>query len=203
MTTPLLSTYVRNQTERRERQMQTALPAKVTAWSSSTNTVELEPQFVETWTNRDDTRESEVGEPIIRNVPVCYPWHMTWDITVGAFGLIICTKYSLDQWRQQLRRMDPGDLRRFTMSGATFHPVVIGESPNATQQFVALENLVKTALDKLQNAFDFHVHATAALGTPSVPIVVTPPPPSPPTIPLSADLGWDTDVGSTTVKVSE
>ena len=146
MTTPLLSTYVRNQTERRERQMQTALPAKVTAWSSSTNTVELEPQFVETWTNRDDTRQSEVGEPIIRNVPVCYPWHMTWDITVGAFGLIICTKYSLDQWRQQLRRMDPGDLRRFTMSGATFHPVVIGESPNATQQFVALENLVKAEL---------------------------------------------------------
>ena len=192
MTTPLLSTYVRNQTERRERQMQTALPAKVTAWSSSTNTVELEPQFVETWTNRDDTRESEVGEPIIRNVPVCYPWHMTWDITVGAFGLIICTKYSLDQWRQQLRRMDPGDLRRFTMSGATFHPVVIGESPNATQQFVALANLVKTELDELKTAMNGHVHLlvgtgttnAATSGTAGIPVAIA-------------------DVGSTTVKVSE
>ena len=193
MTTPLLSTYVRNQTERRERQMQTALPAKVTAWSSSTNTVELEPQFVETWTNRDDTRESEVGEPIIRNVPVCYPWHMTWDITVGAFGLIICTKYSLDQWRQQLRRMDPGDLRRFTMSGATFHPVVIGESPNATQQYVALANLTESMLGKIQVAFDAHTHASFG----------TPPTSSPTTIPIGTDPTWDADVGSATVKVSQ
>lgn len=189
MTTPLLSTYVRNQTERRERQMQTALPAKVTAWSSSTNTVELEPQFVETWTNRDDTRESEVGEPIIRNVPVCYPWHMTWDITVGAFGLIICTKYSLDQWRQQLRRMDPGDLRRFTMSGATFHPVVIGESPNATQQFVALANLVKSRIDTIQQKYDTHVHPyTSPAANTTAPTVL---------------IGALDPVASTTVKVSE
>ena len=191
MTTPLLSTYVRNQTERRERQMQTALPAKVTAWSSSTNTVELEPQFVETWTNRDDTRESEVGEPIIRNVPVCYPWHMTWDITVGAFGLIICTKYSLDQWRQQLRRMDPGDLRRFTMSGATFHPVVIGESPNATQQFVALANLVDQELTDIKTYLDAHTHPFTATGAVSPTIAPTSPMPAP------------NAVGSATVKVSQ
>jgi hypothetical protein len=150
MSTPNLNTYVRGRTERREQQMQTAFPAKVLGWSSSTNTVKLEPQFIETWVTRDGTTKYE--EPyntFIDNVPVCYPWHMTWDITVGAFGLVICTKYSLDQWRQQLRRMDPGDLRRFTMSGATFHPVVIGESPNLTQQFVALENLVKSELDDI------------------------------------------------------
>jgi len=150
MSTPNLNTYVRGQTERREQQMQTAFPAKVLSWSSSTNTVKLEPQFIETWVTRDGTTKYE--EPyntFIDNVPVCYPWHITWDITVGAFGLVICTKYSLDQWRQQLRRMDPGDLRRFTMSGATFHPVVIGESPNLTQKFVALAEKVDAAFNAM------------------------------------------------------
>lgn len=189
MTTPLLRTYVRKNAERRELQMQTAFPAKVVSWQSSANTVELEPQFVETWVQSDgETHYEEAPDSAnIGNVPVCYPWHMTWDITVGAFGLVICTKYSLDQWRQQLRRMDPGDLRRFTMSGATFHPVVIGESPNATQQFVALANLVKSELDNIETAFNsivFTTHVGAVVGE-----VVTP---------YTA-----ASVASTTVKVSE
>jgi hypothetical protein len=131
--------------------MQTAFPAKVVSWSSSNNTVELEPQFIETWVRSDgETQYEQAPESAnIGNVPVCYPWHMTWDITVGAFGLVICTKYSLNQWRQQLRRMDPGDLRRFTMSGATFHPVVIGESPNATQQSVAIANKTEDEIDRI------------------------------------------------------
>jgi hypothetical protein len=163
MSTPKLSTAIRSRIERRDRQAQTTFPAKVTAWKSSDNTVELEPQFIETWVNRDGTRESEVGDAIIKNVPVCYPWHITWDITVGAFGLVICTKYSLDQWRQQLRRMDPGDLRRFTMSGATFHPVVIGEEPStsASYDFVALKQDVidiKDYLDEIKADFNAHVH---------------------------------------------
>jgi hypothetical protein len=150
MSTPLLRTYVRSQTERREQQMQTAFPAKVLEWTSSDNTVKLEPQFVETWVTSDKvTHYEDADNTYIDNVPVCYPWHITWDITVGAFGLVICTKYSLDLWRQQLRRMDPGDLRRFTMSGATFHPVVIGESPNLTQKFVALAEKVDAALNAL------------------------------------------------------
>lgn len=156
MSTPNLRTYVRGQTERREVQMQTALPAKVVKWSQSDNTVELEPQFIETWVDRDgETRYEDAPDSAnISNVPVCYPWHMTWDITVGAFGLVICTKYSLEAWRRQLRRMDPGDLRRFTMSGATFHPVVIGESPNATQKFVALA-------EKVDGLFEAYLNATA------------------------------------------
>lgn len=194
MSTPKLSTAVRSRIERRDRQIQTAFPAKVISWKSSTNVVELEPQFIETWVNRDGTRESEDRDLRITNVPVCHPWHITFDITAGEFGLVICTKYSLDQWRQQLRRMDPGDLRRFTMSGATFHPVVIGSSPNATQQFVALANLVKTELDDIRTAFNAHVHATAALGPPVVPTVDPP---------NNIPIGAIASVASTIVKVSE
>jgi hypothetical protein len=150
MTTPLLSTYVRGQNERRERQMQTAFPAKVLEWTSSDNTVRLEPQFIETWVTSDSvTHYEDADNTYIDNVPVCYPWHMTWDITVGAFGLVICTKYSLDLWRQQLRRMDPGDLRRFTMSGATFHPVVIGESPTGTTDFAARADRTDAEIDRI------------------------------------------------------
>jgi hypothetical protein len=114
MSTPKLSTAIRSRIERRDRQAQTAFPAKVTAWKSSDNTVELEPQFIETWVNRDGTRQSEEQDIIIKSVPVCYPrsgeWSITFPIETDSFGLVICTKYSLDQWRQQGRRM-------------AFHPV--------------------------------------------------------------------------------
>jgi hypothetical protein len=73
MSTPKLSTAIRSRIERRDRQAQTAFPAKVTAWKSSDNTVELEPQFIETWVNRDGTRQSEEQDIIIKSVPVCYP----------------------------------------------------------------------------------------------------------------------------------
>jgi len=189
MSTPNLKTYVRSQTERREQQMQTAFPAKVLGWSSSDNTVKVEPQFVETWVTRDGvTHYEDADNTFIDNVPVCYPWHITWDITVGAFGLVICTKYSLDLWRQQLRRMDPGDLRRFTMSGATFHPVVIGESPNLAQKFVALAEKVDDALADIKT----HGHeGTSATGGAV-------------TVEASSDLASMTlATGSATVKVSQ
>jgi hypothetical protein len=108
--------------------MQTILPAKVIRWTSSTNTVEIEPQFIEAWRD-EDGRHQETTEDAARvsNVPVLFPrsgsWAITFPIETGSFGLVTCTKYSLDRWRQQARRCDPGDLRRFGMSGAVFHPV--------------------------------------------------------------------------------
>jgi hypothetical protein len=55
------------------------------------------------------------------------------------------------------------------MSGATFHPVVIGESPNATQQFVALANLVKSELDDIQATFESIVVGTGGGGEVATP----------------------------------
>jgi Phage protein Gp138 N-terminal domain len=108
--------------------MQTAFPAKVIRWDVGTNTVELEPQFIETWVTQDGSREQEPrDQPYISNVPVLYPrsggWSITFPIVPGSFGLVLCTKYSLDVWRGQGNATDPGDLRRFTMSGAVFFPV--------------------------------------------------------------------------------
>jgi hypothetical protein len=129
--TPSQLTHIRSQIEQRDLQMQTAFPAKVLSWTASTNTVKLEPQFLEVW--RDG--ESRMSEPIDRpedayidNVPVLFPRSGTWSITFpivnGSFGLVLCTKYSLDVWRKGNGKVvDPGDLRRFTMSGAVFFPV--------------------------------------------------------------------------------
>jgi len=172
MSTPKLSTAVDHRIERAQRGMQTAFPAKVVSYKSSDNTATLEPQFVETWFTRSGVRDSEQSPEgaNIENVPVCFPHYMSWTIDPGTFGLVICTKYSLDQWRQQLRRMDPGDLRRFTMSGATFHPVVIGRTPSVAQQFVALSNLVASELSLIRAALNQHTHTapSGATGGPSL-----------------------------------
>jgi hypothetical protein len=191
MTTPLLSTYVRNQTERRERQMQTAFPAKVLDWQSNTNTVRLEPQFVETWVTSDDqTHYEDVpdGDAYIDNVPVLFPrsgsWSITFPIETGSFGMVICTKYSLDAFRNQGNRVDPGDLRRFTMSGAVFHPVNLHPNSSALSSvdesfmilsqggsvdFVALKEDVddiKTYLDEIKSDFNQHTHIYSSGPTP-------------------------------------
>jgi len=183
MTTPLLRTYVRNQTERREQQMQTAFPAKVLGWDSGANTVRLEPQFVETWIRSDgETQHEDVpdGDAYIDNVPVLFPrsgsWSITFPIETGSFGMVICTKYSLDAFRNQGNRQDPGDLRRFTMSGAVFHPVNLHPNSSAlssvdsaymilsdggTVDFVALKadvTDIKTMLDDVQSKLNSHTH---------------------------------------------
>lgn len=168
MSTPRLPTYVKNQSERRERSMQTAFPAKVISWSANLNVVKIEPQFIETWVNQDGSRESEPNEyPYLENVPVLFPrsgnWSITFPIETGSYGLVICTKFALDVWREQGRSSDPGDLRRFGMSGAVFHPVNLHpnssaisgvsstamELGNGTTQFVALANLVRAEFVKI------------------------------------------------------
>lgn len=190
MTTPLLSTYVRNQTERRERQIQTAFPAKVLDWSSDTNTVRLEPQFTETWVTPDDETQHEYvpdGDAYIDNVPVLFPrsgdWSITFPIETGSFGLVICTKYSLDAFRNQGNRRDPGDLRRFTMSGAVFHPVnlhpnasTLSSIPSTTMElskggsteWVTVANLIVAELTSIRTAINTHVHPDPVSGNTGV-----------------------------------
>jgi hypothetical protein len=149
------SSYIQNQIEQRERQMQTAFPAKVLSWDSSTNTVQLEPQFFEVWRDGEERRTETIAAPedaYIDNVPVLFPrsgtWSITFPIEAGSFGLVICTKYSLDVWRNQGNAGDPGDLRRFTMSGAVFHPVNL--HPNGS----ALSNVSSTTMN-LAGSDDF------------------------------------------------
>jgi hypothetical protein len=164
--------------------MQTAFPAKVLDWSSNTNTVRLEPQFIETWVTSDGTTSYEDAETTyIDNVPVLFPrsgsWSITFPIETGSFGLVICTKYSLDAFRNQGNRADPGDLRRFTMSGAVFHPVnlhpnssalssvptaTIELSKGGTTEWAVVANLLVDELLAIRTAMNTHVHADPVSG---------------------------------------
>lgn len=221
MSTPRLPTYIKSIQERRERSMQTAFPAKVVGWSASTNVVELEPQFIETWVNRDGTRESEPQDyPNIENVPVLFPrsgsWSITFPIETGSYGLVVCTKYALDVWRSQGQPRDPGDIRRFGMSGAVFHPVNLhpndttlaqdnGDTLSSsimeigdlseTTQFVALANLVNSELSSIKDALDKHTHLAGSYTTD---VAVTGVSGTKSAQPYTAG-----DVSSATVKVSE
>lgn len=184
MSTPTLPAFVRQQLEQRERQMQTSFPAKVISYDSDTGTVTVEPQFIETWRDADGTRVNETIEnkedAYVANVPVLFPqgagFRITFPIAANDWGLVHCTKYSLDLWRQQGSVNDPGDLRRFTMSGAVFEPVnlqpdadylkhdggdYISLSFGGTVDFVALKQDVediKSALDHLESKFNTHQH---------------------------------------------
>ena len=195
--TPSLAGYVRNQIEQRERQMQTAFPAKVIGYHSASGTVTVEPQFLEVWRENDARRAEEIDAPedaYVENVPILFPHggglQITFPVNAGDFGLVTCTKYSLDVWREAATMGDPGDLRRFTMSGAVFHPVnlypasgyikhdggdYISLSAGGTVDFVALKSdadNIKTFLDELKSDFNAHTHANNApssgpTGTPS------------------------------------
>lgn len=207
MSTPSLTTFIKRNIERRDLGMQTTFPAKVVSWDSGDNTVVLEPQFIEAWVTPDGTKHTEEAPEgrEIRNVPVLFPrsgsWSITWPIETGSYGMVVCTKYSLDRWRQAGAPTDAGyDLRRFTLSGATFHPVnlypdnaalsniddahmEIGKT-GLTTQFVALANKVDEALTEIASKFNAHGHVDAGSLT-------------------GGTLSGLTPVGSTTVKVSE
>lgn len=179
MSTPTMPTYVRQRAERRELQMQTAFPAKVVSWSPNDNTVRIEPQFLETWFAPSGEIRQESTENVIDSVPVLFPrsgqFSITFPIESGSFGLVTCTKYSLNRWRQAGSRTDPQDLRRFTMAGAVFHPVNLvpesaelsGVDPVAmvlgrqgASDFVALAQKVDAALTLIKT----HTHETQSGG---------------------------------------
>lgn len=116
--------------------------------------------------------------PPLSGLPVLWPG--AW--TAGDKCLVVMCEESFAKWWATGSVEPPEVLRRHGL-----HGVVIPLTAPALSdvQFVALANLVDARLAKLQYAFDNHVHATAALGTPSPPI----PDPSavpPPVVPVGS-----------------
>lgn len=214
MTTPSLATFIREQQEQRERQLQTSFPAKVIEYDSNTGTVTVEPQFIEAWRENGERVAEDITnkeDAYIANVPIAFPragnYSITFPVAADDYGLVTCTKYSLEVWRKAGTSSDPGDLRRFTMSGAVFHPVnlypdgsnlthadgdVISISAGGTTQFIALANLVDAELDKIKTELEGHEHTATW----------TDPEGSGPTSANTASYSKG-DVATTTVKISE
>jgi len=183
--TPTLEAMVNELIDQRLRQMQTAYPAEVISYDSTTSTATVMPLFIEAWRDTNDNRIEETIEATedtyVENVLVAFPrsgaFRMTYPIAPGDTGLVVCTKYALDVFRDGAGANDPGDIRKFTMSGSVFFPVnlytdddpldasdddaFVTISQGGTSQFVALANLVNAQLSSIQGAldnYDTHIH---------------------------------------------
>lgn len=193
MATPSLQAYVNDLIDQRLRQMQTSYPAEVISYDSSTSTVTVKPLFIETWRGPDDERIEETIENVedsyVQNVLVMFPragnFRVSLPIAAGDTGLVVVTKYSLDAFRSGAGQSDPGDLRKFSMSGSVFFPVnlstdsdaldasnddaVVTISAGGTPEFVALANLVKSELDAIDTTIKsivFTADTSDGTGTP-------------------------------------
>jgi len=136
--------------------------------------------------------------PELVNVPVEFPQgggcSITWPLAAGNQGMVRVAERSHDEWRAVGGAgLQPQHSRRFDLTDATFYPGVRSPADPLTEvdavamviagaelrlgdktasAFVALASLVSARLDALQQAFDAHMHATAALGPPVVPTPV-------------------------------
>ena len=185
VTTPSDAAVIDSRIERRERDLKVMLPGKVVAFDQATLTVDIEPQDVEVWREQSETEFQNSRLPEVSNLPILYPrgggFGIYWPLQVGDFGLVACTKYSLDLWRQKGEQTGAGDMRRFTLSGAMFLPVSLYPDDNVlavdagdenfmvlskggTSDFVALAALVKSEIDDLKTDFNLHKHTGVTTG---------------------------------------
>lgn len=175
MATPTLEAHINDLIDQRLRSMQTAYPAEVISYDSATSTATIKPLFIEAWRGPGDERLVETIEEdedaYVENVLVMHPrtaaFRIALPVAPGDTGLALCTKYSLDRFRSGGGMSDPGDLRKFGMSGSVFFPVnlytsdldasdddaFVTISQGGTAQFVALANLVNTQLGNIETTF--------------------------------------------------
>lgn len=104
-----------------------AMPGKVITYSSSRNTVDVEPQFKTPIENEDGTFTFE-ALPIIPDVPIMWPsgkggsCFMTWPLEAGDFVELVFNDYDPGIWRTQGEKGNPGDLRKGGIGGAVAWP---------------------------------------------------------------------------------
>lgn len=186
MATPSLEALVNDLIDQRLRQMQTAYPAEVVSYDPSNSTVTVKPLFIEAWRGPNDERVVEdienEADTHVENVIVAFPrsgsFRIAWPINPGDTGFVIVAKYSLDRFRDQGGQQDPGDLRKFTMSGSVFFPVNVtpdseklnaaeGEVDNTTvitvgdgsdTDFLCWYTEMNTNLTDIKDGLDNHTH---------------------------------------------
>ena len=217
--TPSLHAFVNEQIDQRERSVQTSFPAKVVSYSAAEGVVTVEPQFIEVWRIEDERIQEPIesaADAYIENVPVLFPrsgdFSITFPIAADSFGLVTCTKYSLDVWRSTLEK-DPGDTRKFTMSGAVFHPVNLHPEASALSsvdntymilsaggvaELVARADRVEATLQALADEYNVHTHGSPQAATGN--LLTTPPSESPTGTPVGFQY-TPSSVGADKVKV--
>lgn len=197
MATPSLEALINDLIDQRLRQMQTSYPAEVVSYDAVSSTVTVKPLFLEAWRGPDGTRITEPFEneedTYVENVIVGFPrmgnFRIAYPITAGDTGLVVVTKYSLNNFREGAGQADPGNVLKFGMSGSVFLPLNLtadadkldatqGEADSATvitlgtggtTDFLCLYTEVLQNLSDLDTAFnglvvDFNNHVHVETG---------------------------------------
>ena len=153
-----------------------ALPGKVISRDLADNTVDVEVQTRIPIDMEDDTVGHETL-PVIPAVPVLFAkagaYSITFPISPGDTGTVLVMTYSISKWLDSGKVSEPGDTRVSHISNAVFLPglcpkaqipasvstvALVLDAPTeihlgaGATQFVALANLVKAELEKIEAA---------------------------------------------------
>lgn len=124
---PTLSTLIIDAIQSRLLDFHVMLPAKITKYTASDNTVEVALLLKEQRPQSDGTIETEDFPPIA-DVPVafqkCAGGWLTWPLAVGDTGMVIFADRSLSNWSRTAtgQVVDAKDLGMHNLSGAVFVP---------------------------------------------------------------------------------
>lgn len=119
---PTLSDVLRLAIDSRLYEVQTSLPAKVTAFYPERQMIDVQPLLLRS--RAVDGVLTTFPQPIINNVPIEYPagggWSMTWPLTVDDLVMLSFCQRSIDLWLDATsgELVDPVDSRMHDLSDA-------------------------------------------------------------------------------------
>jgi hypothetical protein len=124
-------------------EVHTAIPGKVTAFDSETQTVDVQPMIKHVVETRDGG-EIEESYPELYNVPVMYPrggtYFVAFPLVVGDFVTLLFNEWSIDRFRDAGTEQHPVDTQRHAFSGAVALPC--GPFPTSAPIGETVEGLI-------------------------------------------------------------
>jgi hypothetical protein len=178
---PTLQEVIDTAIESRLLDIHTSLPGRVKKYDAAAQTVDVELVVRGVVPNADDDGAPVLEDlPIIPNVPVEWPqaggFYFHMPLAVGDEGKLTFFEAAVGHFRESGATSPPGDLRRHSLSSATFTPCAISKgkklpdaptahaligvpagkflqvsTPSGTADFVALAQKVDDALSSLKD----------------------------------------------------
>jgi hypothetical protein len=115
----------------RQVDIHTAIPAKVTSYDASKQTIECVPALNRSLPDGQGNYTTE-QLPKLVDVPVCFPrcgsFFLSFPIQAGDFVLLVICQRNIGNWRATGNQGDPGDLGMHTLDGAVAIPGVFPDS---------------------------------------------------------------------------
>jgi hypothetical protein len=146
--TPEQAEIISEAIESRLIDVHTFLPGKVQSYNHNKRTAEVELQIKRTLPKEDGTFVTE-DLPILINVLVgqiqAGGFLISLPIKAGDTGKVFFSEASIDQWRSLNTVTSPGDVGRFTLTGAVFSPDLVADvnktvSGHADNLVIGLDN---------------------------------------------------------------